>query len=337
MILVTGATGLVGGHLLWQLLSKNKKVIAICRKNSKTGVLRNIFSFYTDEPEKYLSLIEWREADILDKYSVLQAFQNVSYVYHCAGVVSFGDNVDTLFDTNVVGTRNVVEACIERGIKKLCFVSSIAALGSEKGSEKIDENYEWYDHLQSTVYSRSKYFAEVEVRKGIQQGLNAVIVNSGVVLGYSGTNSGSSQLFYQVKKGLIFYTNGGSGYVCVQDVARAMSMLMESDIAGERFILVGENNSNKEILAWMAEGFGKRKPFVPVGKYVLLFAGIVMEFFGRIFHFRPVIDKGTARTATGRKYYSNEKIKSFLNFNFTSIQDCIKQITGFINLSDNNL
>jgi nucleoside-diphosphate-sugar epimerase len=330
MILVTGATGLVGGNLLWQLLQENERVKAIRRTTSNLAPLRTIFSFYTPDPDVFLARIDWEIADVMDANSMQTALKDVSVVYHCAAQVSLVNSGGGMLDTNVVGTRNMVEAALGVGVQKMCFVSSIAACGHASGQMLIDENLPWEGNSHSSVYSQSKYFSEQEVWKGIEKGLNAVIVNPGVILGISGTESGSSQLFSQVRKGLMFYTNGGTGYIDVQDVVRAMVQLTKSDISGERFILVGENCSNKDILSWMADGFGKRRPFIGIGRRVLGFAGFSMELLGKIFGFRPVIDSTMARTASKREYFSTRKIENALDFQVKPIEKCIAEVCSFM-------
>jgi nucleoside-diphosphate-sugar epimerase len=330
MILVTGATGLVGGHLIWHLLQKNERIAAIKRTTSNLEPLKTIFRFYNANPEELLSRIDWRIADVLNAESLTAAMHDVKIMYHCAAVVSLGSGSDVLTDTNVRGTRNVVQACLSAKIKKLCFVSSIAACGKYKDENPADENAEWTDDLSRSAYSRSKYFSEQEVWKGIRSGLNAVIVNPGVILGVSGQNAGSSQLFYQMQKGLMFYTMGGTGYVDVQDVVRAMITLTESEISGERFVLVGENASNRDILWHMADGFGRKRPFINVPKSVLMFAGSIMEVLGKIFGFQPLIDRGTARSATHREFYSSSKIEKAIDFKFTSMVETISGVCGFM-------
>ncbi len=334
MILVTGATGLVGGNLLWYLLQQNERVTAIHRPMSSFEPLRTIFRFYTTNPDEYLARIDWKIANVLDINSLEEAIQGISIVYHCAAMVSFGNNSDTLVNTNVIGTRNMVAVAIRNNVRKFCFVSSIAACGKSSDNKLIDENTFWQENPDSSIYSRSKFYSEQEVWEGIKNGLNAVIVNPGVILGVSGNESGSSQLFSQVRKGLIFYTNGGSGYVGVQDVAKAMIQLTNSEISGKRFILVAENYSNKEILSWMADGFGKYRPFIPIGKRLFWFVGIILEISGKLFHFNSMIDRNTSKIATKRKYYSNKRIKNEIGFEFTPIEKCIKEVCGFKNLKE---
>jgi dihydroflavonol-4-reductase len=329
MIVVTGGTGLVGGNLLWHLLQKNDRIIAIRRLRSNLEPLRVIFSFYTNEPDAFLSRIEWKVADVLDENSLLEVFRDVKTVYHCAAVVSLGSGAGSLLDTNVQGTKNVVDAAIRSGVEKLCFVSSIAACGKAAYGEMSDEESCWADTAHRSAYSSSKYLSEQEVWKGVTRGLNAVIVNPGVILGVSGTDMGSSQLFSQVRKGLMFYTDGGSGYVDVQDVVKAMILLTDSQISAQRFVLVAENCSNRDVLNWMADGFGKRRPFIGLGKNLLWFIGVVSEILGTLFQFKPLIDRGMARTATNREYYSSRKFQEAIGFQFTTIEKCVKEICKF--------
>jgi nucleoside-diphosphate-sugar epimerase len=330
MILVTGATGLVGGHLLWHLLQKHEQIVALKRKTSNLTPLRTIFRFYTDEPDAWLNKIEWRDANILDMVSLRDAMQGITLVYHCAAVVSLGKGDDTLMDTNVLGTRNVVSVALENKTTKLCFVSSIAACGFADHGEMITEETPWEKSNHKSLYAISKYKAEQEVWKAIQNGLHAVIVNPGVILGVSGINSGSSMIFEQSRKGMLFYTLGGSGYVDVQDVVKAMIQLMESNISGERFILVSENNSNKDILTLMAKGFKKPRPFINVNKSFLTLAGLLVESAGKIFGFKPVIDRSFAVSATNRSYYSAQKIKNALDYRFKPISQCIQEVCAFM-------
>lgn len=329
MILVTGATGLVGGNLLWYLLQENDRITAIRRNTSNLEPLRTIFSFYTSKPDDYLNRIDWKIADVLDYNSITEAMKGCKIVYHCAAMVSLGNDGNSLANTNVIGTSNIVKAAFENKIEKLCFVSSIASCGKDENGKFIDENSNFAKPANRSLYSKSKYDSEQEVWKGIGNGLNAIIVNPGVILGVSSNDRGSSELFSQVRKGLMFYTKGGSGYVDVQDVVKIMIELTKSDISGERFILVGENCSNKEILSWMADGFKKNRPIICVGKQMLSTVAVVLEFLGKVFHFRPVIDRSTARSATNREFYSNKKIVKTLNYQFTSIRECIIDVCTF--------
>ncbi len=330
MILVTGATGLVGGHLLWHLLQNNDSIIALKRISSNLNPLRTIFSFYTDNPDAFLAKIEWRVADISDVYALKLAMTGIQEVYHCAAVVSLGKGSSELMDTNVTGTRHLVELALAMKIRKFCFVSSIAACGFADKGEIIHEQTPWTKSDHKTMYAISKYDAEREVWKGIEKGLNAVIVNPGVILGVSGNKSGSSLIFSKAKNGLMFYTLGGSGYVDVQDVVLVMMELMESAISAERFILVGQNLSNKEIITMMAHGFNKPRPWMNITRNFLVVVGFIAEITGKIFGFTPLIDRNFAVSATNRSYYSSQKVIDTLGIEFTPIASCISKVCAFM-------
>lgn len=330
MILVTGATGLVGGHLIRHLLQHNDKIVALRREKSNLTPLRAILRFYGENVDEMMSRIEWRFADMNDDASLKRAFEGIEYVYHCAAVVSLGKGDVDLLRTNIEGTARLTQICLDKQIKKLCFVSSIAACGKAEKHREIHEELPWVEDPDRSVYARSKYLAEQEVWKAIDKGLPAVIVNPGVILGFSGTSSGSAQIFTQMRKGLLFYTLGGSGYVDVKDVVLSMIGLMKSDVVGERYILVGENRSNKEILTLIAKGFKKQPPFINIGKGLLLFVGSLSETLAKLFRFTPLIDRSLARSASNRSYYSNKKISKQLNIKFTPIAETIAGVCDFM-------
>lgn len=329
MILVTGATGLVGGHLLWHLLQKNNNIVALRRKSSNLKPLEAIFRFYSHEPDLFLERIIWRVADLNSPESIEIAFENIKQVYHCAAIVSLGRGDDLLMKTNIEGTRNLLDVCLKKQIEKLCFVSSVAACGHDP-LKFVDENTPWNNGDSKGAYALSKYHSEQEVWKAIRDGLNAVIVNPGVILGPSGSNGSSSAIFSKMKNGLAFYPPGGSGYIDVRDVVKIMIELTEKPVSGERFVLVAENNSTRDIISWIAEAFGKTKPFIKVGKGLMLAAGFTMEIVGDIFRFKPLIDRNMARSATNFTQYSSAKIIRLLNYKFIPVQESIRETCNFM-------
>lgn len=328
MILVTGATGTVGGHLIWHLLQTNERISALTRSNTNTVDLKTVFEFYTELPEEYLNRVDWVKGDVLDYVSLQKAFEKMDYVYHCAAIVSLGKSDNSMLLTNVGGTENVVKAALFNNVKKLCFVSSIAALSDDTSRGPIDENTPIEPHKPVSTYAQSKMLAEKEIQKGIQKGLNAVIVNPGVILGVSAKMTGSGELFKRVKKGLPFYTFGKTAYIDVRDVCRAMILLMNSDITEQRFVLVGENCTHKDVLKWMADGYHKYRPFIGFGKLLIPVAGI-LEIVGKIAGFTPLIDRSSARSTINRKEYSSRKLLNTFDFRFTSIRESIQEICEF--------
>lgn len=326
MILVTGGTGLVGSHLLFDLLSKGKKVRALKRTTSNIELVRTTFAYYSEKVNELFNKIEWFDGDMLDPFSLEDALKGIEDVYHCAALVSFKkDDNKSMQDINVEGTRNLVNACLDADIRKLCMVSSIAALGSpEEGENTVNEQTAWSPEEKRSGYSISKFNSELEVWRGIEEGLNAVIVNPSIILGPGQWDKGSSQLFTTVAKGLKYYTKGVTGYVDVRDVSRSMIELMKSDIVNERFILSSDNCSFEFIFKAIAKQLGIEGPTRYANEKMTGIAWRV-AFIKGIFLFKQAsFTKDNSRSAHHVKYYSNEKIKEALDFEFIPIGKSIK-------------
>ncbi|MEN8224058.1 MAG: NAD-dependent epimerase/dehydratase family protein [Bacteroidota bacterium] len=327
MILVTGGTGLVGSHLLQELTSQGKKVRALHRKSSRTDFIRNVFEAYGKEPEKQLKMIEWFEGDVLDIFSLEDAMEDVSQVYHNAGVVSFSPgDFEIINSINVNGTANVVNAALQKGVKKICHLSSIAALGRAKKDGITDETTEWVSSRQNSNYAISKYNGEREVWRGSVEGLDAVILLPSVILGLSDITSGSMQLFNTILQGLPFYSPGSNGYVDARDVAKAQVFLMESDIVNEKFVISAENLGYKEVLGMIADGFGKRRPYIKVNKPLAEIARNFFKLKSLITGKPSLITKETTDTAMRKYTYSNNKFTGVSDMHFHNIHDTIDNL-----------
>jgi dihydroflavonol-4-reductase len=326
MILVTGGTGLVGTRLLFDLAADGKQVRAIKRKPSSLVMLEKIFHVLSDRAEELLAKIEWVDGDVQDYLSLEAAFQGVEQVYHCAAVVSFDPkDKPMMMRINVDGTANVVNAALAAGIKKLCFVSSVAALGRAEENIMIDENGDWTDSKENSAYAKSKYAAEREVWRGVAEGLNAVIVNPSIILGPGDPHKSSAKLLATAMKGNPFYTEGVNAFVDVRDVSRAMISLMGSDIVNERFIVNEGNYSYHHIFNLMAEGFGKKPPRIEVKPWMFEILWRLDKFRSLISGTPPLITRETARTSSKRYLYSNEKIRKALNFEFIPIAESVNE------------
>ena len=332
MILITGATGLTGSHLALELTRRGSKVRAMKRKDSSMAMIRKVFDLYAENPEDQFSMIEWVEGDLLDIFSLEDAMEGVEEVYHCAALVSFlPEDKKKLMRMNTEGTANLVNAAIEKKIRKLCHVSSIAALGRpEQQSDLIDENLVWKTSKHNSMYAISKYGAEREVWRGTAEGLDVVIVNPSIILGLAGPGMGSSRLFNTVYNGLRYYPPGQNGFVDVRDVARAMIALMESDIQNERFILNAVNLEYRKLFSLMAEEFGKPAPSVKVSPALSGLAWRIEKLRSAITGVKPLITRETANTAVQQYTYSSEKIKKAIGFEFTPIEDTLRHFCGVL-------
>ena len=322
MILVTGSTGLTGSHLLYELLSRGKRVKALVREGSNKEKVRHIFSYYTTEPDSLFQQIEWVTGDVTDMFSLSEAFEGITHVYHTAAYVSFSQtNKKQIFETNVGGTANIVNLCIEKGIEKLCFTSSIAALGSSESGAPVNEDDLWKPVKKSSAYSLSKFKAEMEVWRGITEGLNAVIVNPSVILGPGFWATSSGKLFQSVANGLQFYTKGSTGFVDVRDVARAMVDLMDSDIAAERFVLSSQNRGYYDLFVLIANELGIKAPEIYASPVLTDLAWRVDAVKSTLLRIEPTITQDSANISHKALAYSSDKIAQKLNFKFLSVDE----------------
>lgn len=311
MILVTGGSGLVGSALISQLLAQGNKIKAIYNSTSLTISHQNLI------PVK---------CDILDTTALGDAMQGIIQLYHCAAIVSFNKkNKNKLFKVNIEGTANVVNAALDAGVKKMVHVSSVSALGRIRENETVTEKMNWTEESSNSLYAKSKYLGEMEVWRGIGEGLQAVIVNPSLILGSGDWNKGSSEIFRSVYNEFPWYTEGVTGVIDVKDVARAMILLMNSEIKRERFILNAENLSYKEIFTGIANCFGKKLPRKKVTPFI---AAIVWrwEVIKSMFTGKDaLVTKETARTALATVYFDNSKfLKALPGFQFTPINETIK-------------
>lgn len=331
MILVTGGTGLIGAHLLYALTRKEKKIRAVYRKGSDIAAVAEVFSGSAEDRARFDS-IEWMEADITDVPALSYTFKGITAVYHAAALISFDPaDYNRLKKINTEGTANIVNLCLANGVKKLCYVSSVATLGKGVGEEFITEETHWSAESENNVYAITKYGAEMEVWRGSQEGLNVVIVNPGIVLGIPpgirGWNKGSGKLFREVDKGVKYYTHGVTGYVDVADVVAIMTGLMERNVKNERYIVVAENLSYREVLTSVARSLNKKPPEKEAPAWVLQWLWRLDWLRSNLTGSGRKITKLLARTVTAKNRYNSDKIKKELNLEFRPFSETI-ELTG---------
>jgi len=326
---VTGATGLVGTHLLYDLLQQGYRVKALKRQQSNIIQVRKVFGLYTDDADTLFRKIEWTDGELLDFQSMSEAIDACTEVYHAAAVVSFShaDKAE-MMRINVDGTANIVNVCLAKKIP-LCHVSSIGALGRSAPSESITENHLWQTAKGRSAYAYSKYKSEMEVWRGIAEGLQAIIVNPSVILGPGDWTKGSLKFFPQVYRGLRFYTPGVTGFVDVRDVSRCMMQLMERELFGERYILTSGNLSYRELFNRIADGFKLKRPSIAAQPWMLNLAWRLLWLTGKLTGKNPALTKETAHSAFSQIQFSNEKIKKTLEYEFISIEKCIEDCCRF--------
>ena len=331
MIFITGGTGLVGSHILLKLSQENIPFKALKRKNSSLDICKNVFTYY--QADHLFNSIIWETGDVNDIPSLEQSMKDCDKVIHAAAMVSFHkEDAEQMNKINVEGTKNVMNLAISMGIKKVSYISSIAALGRNTSKQNtIDEEcYFKHSKLESN-YAISKFFAEQEVWRGIQEGLDAVIINPSLILGPGDWSKGSSQIFQKIYNGLIYYAPGSSGYVDVDDVAESLIQLLLSNIKNNRFIINGANLTYKDCFNRIAKQLGKNEAKIKITPILKEFAWRIESIRSFITGKKPLVTKETANSAMIKSSFSSNKIKKELGFKFTEIDDTIKKSLHFFN------
>lgn len=315
-VLVTGGTGFLGSYLIRQLLDEGFHVRALKRKSSKTHLLG-------DAVDK----VEWVEGDVLDVPGIEDALQGIDKVYHSAAVISFAPSERKwMFKINIEGTANMINLSLDAGVKKFCQVSSVSSLGRYEMKGKIDESREWKKHKHNTNYSISKYLSEMEVWRGQAEGLSTVIVNPATILGAGNWESGSCAIFGKIGDGLKFYTSGLNGFVDVRDVADITIKLMESDIEGERFVIMEDNYRFKDIFFMIADAMNKPRPALAANPLFTAIAWRTEWLKSKLTGKQAIITRETARYTQMDYEYDNSKVKEALNYKFRPIEETIKEV-----------
>lgn len=318
MILVTGGTGFLGSYLLRSLVQAGKPVRALYRRHIPEQV--------ADIKDR----VEWVQGDVLDTGALEDAMQGVEQIYHCAAVVSFQpDKRAQMLQVNVEGTANVVNLALEYGIKKIVHVSSVAALGRAKQQADINEEAQWEDSRNNSYYAISKHLSEMEIWRGIAEGLDAVIVNPSIILGSGFWHDGSGMLLKNAWKEFPYYTDGINGFVDVEDVVNAMTALMESNIKGQRYILSAENWPYRQLFTVMADALGKKPPHIATKPWMAELVWRVAKVKAMLTGKHPLLTKETARTAQLKVYYNSSKILNALpGFRFKPLEQTLREISA---------
>lgn len=321
-ILITGASGLLGSAIAQKLIDDGNEVFALCRPNSDLSLL-----------ERIKTKLIFLEGDILDIYALENALNhNIDYVIHAAAVVSFAPkDRNKMFKTNVEGTANLVNMCLEKKIKKLCYVSSIAAIGKPNtGNTDIDENQKWEDSPLNSNYAKSKFQAELEVWRGQAEGLDVVVVNPSIILGEGDWTKSSTKLFKYVYDSHKYYTKGNINFVDRKDVVEIICQLTKSDIKNERFILNGGTISYKDFFDKIAKQFGKKAPNYTLNSFFIGFLWRFEAVRAFLTGGSPLITKETAINSSTKFAYNSIKVQKTLNVNFTPIDETIERVCKYL-------
>lgn len=325
MVLVTGGTGLVGAHLLWKLLQEGQSVRAIYRTQASLQKTKDLFETYG--AQDLFPKIEWTEADILDIPALETAFQNIEMVYHAAALISFDPKDEKkLRKINIEGTANIVNCALAFGVKKMCYFSSIAALGDPiQAHDKVDETTEWSPEKPHSDYAISKHGAEMEVWRGFQEGLDCIILNPGIIIGPGFWDSGSGLLFQMTADQNKYFSLGTSGFISVLDVVKIAVALMNSDVSGQNYCLVEDNYSYQEIQNAIAKSMQIQPPFKHAKPWMTEIAWRIDWFLATVFNRKRTLSRATAKSMHTQTQYLNHKIKN-LGFEMQSVIPYVEEV-----------
>jgi nucleoside-diphosphate-sugar epimerase len=314
-VLVTGGTGFLGSYILEELI-KNGYTVRAIRRSSKMP---------TWISSTVLEKVEWVEGDILDIISLEEAMEGMDAVIHSAALVSFvKKDKDLLYQLNVEGTANVVNAALEKNIQRLVHISSVAALGRKAGGHSVDETAKWEENPLQTHYARSKFKGELQAWRGFSEGLDTVILNPSTILGYGDWTQSSCAIFKQIHDGFGWYTSGLNGFVDVKDVATVTRLLLEQGKSGERYVVNGATWTFRELQNTIADGFDKKRPSQKAPDWLLGIAWRLEAFRSLFTGKKPLLTKETARVAVSQTQFENRKILAALpGFQFTPLSDTI--------------
>jgi dihydroflavonol-4-reductase len=335
MIFVTGGTGLVGAHLLYELTLAGKSVKALKRETSDLQQVLKTFSYYSDKPNELFKQIEWINGDILDYFGLEKILKGVTEIYHCAAIVSFDPKErKRMIANNVEGTANLVNAALEKGVRKICHVSSVAALGRLDEQQLITEETNWVPSKKISGYSESKFFSEVEIWRGIEEGLNAVIVNPSIILGPANWETGSAKMFKTVWDGMKFFTRGVTGFVDVRDVVKAMILLMDEQyfekIKNQRFLISSENLSYETVFCQIADALAKPRPKYNASGGLMEMVWRVLWIISLLTRKSPLITRETAANSNVKRKFDGSKIKNYFDFEYLPVSESIKQTSAIL-------
>lgn len=322
MILVTGATGILGRVIVLELLKRGKSVRATKRKYSNTEEVRKSYQFYTENPDDFFNKIEWIDVDFDDVDSLRNVLNGVEEVYHCAAKVSFHPKKkQKMYHTNIEGTKNLLYVSQEKGVKKFLHVSSMAVLDGFNDDGEMDESSDFNSKLDHSSYAISKHFSEMEVWRSSAEGLNTAIINPGIIIGSGNWNHSSGALFKTFEK-FPYTFSGSSAYVDVRDVAKIAVELMENNIFGERFVVISENKKYAAVTNFVRNKLGLKDAKV-LSDSVLKFGSFINSLFGWLFPKLQMLNKVNVEAITSNHIVSNKKIKEKLNYQFISVEESL--------------
>lgn len=314
-VFVTGGTGFVGSHLVRQLLESGHKVRTLVRPTSNLANLNGLD-------------IEYVQGDLRDLESLRKAVQGCSLAFHCAADYRlWAEDTNELYESNVKGTENILQACREGKVDRVVVTSSVAAVGLPKnggpGNEEVPVTLE--DMIGH--YKRSKFLAEHVALKAAEEGQDVVVVNPSTPIGdrdIKPTDTG--KIITRFLNGQMpAYVNTGLNLVDVEDVCRGHILAAEKGRAGERYILGGWDMTLQQILLELADITGLKAPTVELPLWFAYIVGAVDTFVCTKMHKAPNVPLEGVKMAHKLMYFSWQKAHKELGYEPKPIRPALER------------
>jgi len=331
VVLVTGATGMLGSRLVYDLIRNGYRVRALLRNRSRLEQFQVNMGYYTPGAESLTRKVTWIETDLSDYPGLFDALDGIEMVFHCAAMVSFSPHQrKQMYETNITGTGNLVNACLEKGVKRICHVSSIAALGRTEDGEWVTEETAWIPEKKHTGYSISKFHSEMEIWRGVYEGLEAVVLNPSVILGPGDWDNGSPVFYKQIHQGMPFFTRGGTGFVDIRDVCKAMLLLSDEQNWGKaknnRYLISGSNHTYQELFTAIARSIGKKPPRIRATRSMMEAAWRLNGLISLLTRREPLVTRDSVMGACKMTWFDGSKITRLFALEYTPFEESIDYI-----------
>lgn len=328
-VFVTGASGLLGSHILIEFSQSADIVYALFRSENSKQLTEKVFEFYGKS--SFYQKVVWVKGDLSDFNLLLQITKNVNLVIHSAALVSFekGDRRE-LYKANVEGTRKLLRAVGNSTVEKFVFISSVATIRNKNVEGQFVEDGVVMGGRSWSDYACSKTEAEEMVIAARKKGLNTVIVNPGVILGPGNINSSSTAIFKTVKEGLKFYTSGINGVVDVRDVVMSIQLLLEKEKTESRYVCVAENIAFKKLFTIIANEFGVSPPSLKASPLLLKIACTIELIISSVLNRKPRITKENTSAAFTKMEFSSSQLVNDIGIDFRSVEEAVKNTVGFL-------
>lgn len=313
MILVTGGAGHLGNVLVRTLLEKGEKVRVLVLPGEDVSSLGGLD-------------FETVEGNILDPVQLRKAMQGVDLVYHMAALVAItSDKYDLMYKVNVEGTRNVIEACREMGVRRLVYTSSIHALGRPDEGTTVDETVEFDQVNPAGAYDRTKAIASRLVQEAARNGLDAVIVLPTGVIGpndFRRSEMGEMLLTWMEQKPSMS-TDGAYDFVDVRDVAEGHILAASKGRSGEAYLLSGTQVTVRDYRRLVQEAAGIRSHEIRIPGWFVKLIAPVAEFFYKITSTRPRITKYAIETLQSNSCITCLKAETELGYRRRPLRETV--------------